>query len=54
MTLSWAWLRRRCEVAQALHQGLRQGGQAGADFHHALAALRCNGLHDGIDDAAVG
>ena len=42
------------QAPQALDQRLRERGQAGADFHHRLARLRCNGLHDGIDDGAIG
>ena len=42
------------QVAQALHQGLGQSSQARADLDHGLARLRVDGVHDGIDDAAVG
>ena len=41
-------------LAEALDQRLRQRGQAGADFDHALAAGRGDGMHDRIDDAAIG
>jgi hypothetical protein len=42
------------EAAQALHQRLREGGEAGADLHHGLARLRRDLAHDGVDDAGVG
>ena len=42
------------EVPQALDQGLREGRQTGADLDHGLTGHRGDGVHDGIDDAAVG
>ena len=42
------------QTAQALDQRLRERGQAGADFHHRIAWLRRNRLHDGVNDGAIG
>ena len=42
------------KAPQALHQGLRQRGQAGPDLDHGLTGQRRNGLHDAVDDALVG
>ena len=41
------------QMAQTLDQRLRECGQAGANLDHGLTGHRGNGVHDGIDDAAV-
>ena len=41
------------QLPQALKQGLGQGHQAGANFHHGLARLRCNGAHDVVNDGPI-
>jgi hypothetical protein len=41
-------------LPQTLHQRLRERGQARANFDHGLPGLRVDGVHDGIDDAAIG
>jgi hypothetical protein len=40
-------------MAQALNQRLSQCRKAWANFDHGLTGHRGNGVHDGIDDAAV-
>ena len=39
--------------AQALYQGLCHGPESRPNFHHGLARLRCDGLHDRVDHADV-
>ena len=41
------------QMAQALDQGLCQSGQAGSNFNHGLSRLRCDGIDNGFNDAAV-
>ena len=41
------------ELAQTLHQRLRQGRKPGANFHHNLAGPRRDRLDDLFDDALV-
>ena len=41
------------QMPESLHQGLRQGGQAGANFDHALPGLWRNGTNDGINYSVV-
>ena len=41
------------QMTQPLHQRLRERRQTGADLHHGLTSHRGDGVHDGIDDAAV-
>jgi hypothetical protein len=40
-------------MTQALDQGLGERCQTGADLDHGLTGDRGNGIHDGIDDAAI-
>ena len=42
------------EAAKAFHQGLREGGETGADLDHGVARLGGNLLDDAGDDALVG
>mgnify|MGYP001764850474 CR=1 FL=1 len=41
------------EVPEPLDQGLRQGGQTGADFHHRLRGLGVDGIHNGSDHGLI-
>ena len=41
------------QAAQALHQRLRQRGQAGPDLHHRVSRAGGDCLHDRLDDALV-
>ena len=40
-------------LPHTLQQGLRQGSQAGADFHQGLAWSRVDGTHNAVNDGQV-